>query len=66
VRTLIDRNLRALRDNNPFKRHTSVADWPKPADPYEKKQHMKQICLDISQDPNVKRIIPESPITHSA
>jgi hypothetical protein len=66
VKALIDRKLRATRDDNPFKRHTSVTGWPEPADRDERKQQRVQICLELSQDPDVKLVIPESPIIRPA
>lgn len=66
VMALAERKLRAIRDDNPFRRHTSVMGWPESGDADEKKQQRKQICLELSQDPTVKLVIPESPIVRSA
>lgn len=66
VKALIDRELRAIRDDKPFRRHTSVVGWPESADPDERKRLRKQVCLELSQDPEIKLVIPESPITHPA
>jgi hypothetical protein len=66
VKVLIRNKLRAMRDDNPFKRHTSVIGWPKSEDPDQQKQERIEICLQLSQDPEVKLIITESPIVHSA
>ena len=65
VYALIDRKLRAKRDDDPFERHTSVIGWPESSIPAERKQQRKQICLELSQDPSVKLIIPETPIIRS-
>lgn len=65
VKALVERKLRAVRDDIPFKRHTSVIGWPDPNDPDERKRQRKQICLELSQDPDVKLVIPESPIIRS-
>src|SRR5271169_3487849 len=46
VRALIERKLRAIRDDNPFKRHTSVIGWPESSDPDERNQLRMQICLE--------------------
>jgi hypothetical protein len=62
VRALIERKLRAMRDDNPFQRHTSVIGWPKSTDPDQRKQQHKLICVELSNDPSVKLVIPESPI----
>jgi len=66
VKALIDRKLSAIRDDNPFKRHTSVIGWPTSDDADQQKQQRTGICLELSQDPDVKLIIPESPIVHTA
>lgn len=66
VNALIERRLRAIRDDNPFERHTKVVGWPEPSNPDERKQQRKLICLELSQDLSVKLIIPDSPIIRSA
>ncbi len=66
VKALVERKLHAIRDDNPFKRHTSVIGWPSPADPDERRQVRVQISLELSQDPDIKLIIPENPIILSA
>lgn len=58
VRALMEKKLRALRDDNPFDRHTSVLGWPSSTDPNETKQLRKQICLELSQHPEVTLAIP--------
>jgi hypothetical protein len=62
VKVLIDRKLRAIRDDNPFQRHTSVIGWPESTDPDLRKQERVGICLELSQDPDVRLVIPVSPI----
>jgi len=66
VNALLKRKLRAILDHNPFRRHTSVIGWPESANPDEMKQQRKLICLELSQDAEIKLVIPESPIAHSA
>jgi hypothetical protein len=66
VKALIKRNLRAIRDDNPFARHTSVIGWPRSSDPDQRKQQLKDLCLALSQDPEIKLIIPENPVTNPA
>jgi hypothetical protein len=66
VKALTDRNLSAIRDDNPFERHTSVIGWPKSDDLGQQKQRWIGICLELSQDPTIKLVLPESPISHSA
>jgi hypothetical protein len=62
VKALVERKLRAIRDDNPFKRHSSVIGWPNPADPAARRQERVQISLELSQDSDIKLIVPESPI----
>jgi hypothetical protein len=66
VHALNDQNLRAIRDNDPFDRHTSVTGWPEGEDAHETKQIWKQICLELSQHPSVNLARPASPITLGA
>jgi hypothetical protein len=62
VNALIRNRLRAILDDNPFKRHTSVVGWPNSDDPDQQKQERIEVCLQLSQDPEVKLVVPESPI----
>ncbi len=62
VKALIDRKLCAIRDDNPFQRHTSVVGWPEPSNPDERKQQRMLICLELSQDLEIKLVMPEGPI----
>jgi hypothetical protein len=63
LNTLITRKLRAIRNDKPFERHSSVVGWPHSTDADEMKQLYKSICLEISQDPDVKLLIPENPVS---
>lgn len=53
VQTFNDVELRALRDDKPFIRHTSIIDWPIGSDANDAKALWKEICLKLSQDPRV-------------
>jgi len=66
VRAFIEKKLHAIRDDDPFERHTSVIGWPRGADADDTKQQWKMICLELSQDPTVKLIVPDAPVTRSA
>jgi hypothetical protein len=63
VRSIIEVRLRALRDDNPFERHTSVIDWPLGSDGNDAKAQWLQICLELSDDPRVSLLLPVVPIT---
>lgn len=62
VDELLDRNLKAIRDDNPFARHALVLGWPQPGDPNQRKEQWKEICLALSQSPRVELVIPLVPI----
>lgn len=64
VQSLLDVKLRALRDDNPFKRHTSILDWPLGFDANETKAFWKQICLELSEDIRVSLALPAAPIAN--
>jgi hypothetical protein len=66
VYALKEKDLRVIRDNRPFDRHTSVTDWPRGKDEDETKQIWKQICLELSQHPAVRLALPNSPIALDA
>ena len=66
VKELNERMLHAIRDDSPFERHTSVVGWPRSDNRDEQKQRWKQICLELSQHPDVKLLTPETPIRRSA
>jgi hypothetical protein len=54
--------LRAIRDDQPFERHTSVLGWPAITDTNERKERWKEICLGLSESPEVELVIPPTPI----
>jgi hypothetical protein len=60
--SLSDVKLRALRDDKPFVRHTSVIDWPIGSDGNETKALWKQITLELSEDLRVNLAFPPVPI----
>ncbi len=66
VRTFKEKDLRVVRDNNPFDRHTAVTGWPEGKSADETKQIWKQICLELSQNTAVKLALPDTPITLDA
>jgi len=66
VRELIQKKLRAVRDDDPFERHTCVVGWPEVPGKDERKQLWKQICLELSQHPDVKLVLPATPISKSS
>jgi hypothetical protein len=61
VTSLTDVKLRALRDDKPFVRHTSVIDWPLGSDGNETKALWLQICLELSEDHRIKLELPAIP-----
>jgi hypothetical protein len=62
VISLADVKLRALRDDKPFVRHTSVIDWPIGSDGNETKAFWKQITLELSEDLRVNLAFPVMPV----
>lgn len=62
VQSLLDVRLRALRDDKPFKRHTSVVDWPIGSDANETKELWKLITLQLSEDSRITLVLPGVPI----
>jgi hypothetical protein len=66
VDELLERKLRAVRDDDPFARHTLVLGWPQPDDPSQRKEQWKEICLALSQCPRVELVIPPTPIARAA
>jgi len=62
VNEFIRQKLRAIRDDKPFIRHTSVKGWPKVVDLNQQKERWKAICLALSESPNVSLILPAAPI----
>jgi hypothetical protein len=65
VESLIDVKLRALRDDRPFERHTSVIDWPIGSDGNEAKALWLEICLKLSEDARINLALPAEPIVGS-
>jgi hypothetical protein len=63
VEKFIAKKLQAIRDDDPFERHTSVVGWPRNADPDQQKAEIKAICLELSQDPEIRVVLPVAPIT---
>ena len=63
VQSFLDFKLRALRDDNPFARHTSIKDWPLGADDNDKKERWKLICLELSEDSRIDLKLPAEPIS---
>ena len=62
VAALVEQALKAILDNKPFSRHTSVVGWPKSSNENEQKELRKAICLELSQNPAIKLVVPESPL----
>src|SRR5579863_9903378 len=62
VQSLLDVRLRALRDDKPFQRHTSVIDWPIGSDANETKELWKLITLQLSEDSRITLVLPGVPI----
>lgn len=62
VRDLINQKLRAIRDDDPFVRHTSIEGWPQMADLNERKERWKAICLALSESRDVSLVVPKTPI----
>ena len=62
VESLIAQKLQAIRDDNPFERHTSVVGWPQDPDKERQKEDIKAICLEISLDPKVRLVAADPPV----
>jgi hypothetical protein len=62
VGQFISQKLRAVRDDNPFARHTSVMGWPKMTDLDAQKERWKEICLALSESLDVNLVLPVTPI----
>lgn len=62
VEQFLQQRLRAIRDDKPFNRHTSVLGWPAITDMNERKERWKGICLGLSESPEVELVIPPTPI----
>jgi hypothetical protein len=66
VIALSAQNLTAVRDDDPFERHTSVHGWPERDDEDEKKAVWKEICLQLSQSHSAQLVVPTEPITRAS
>ena len=62
VALLTAEKLRAVRDDDPFERHTLVLGWPEIEDANERKAAWKQICLHLSQSDAVRLVLPSAPV----
>jgi len=65
VISLTEENLQVVRDDKQFNRHTSITGWPQSPDRNEQKEKRKLLCVQLSQDPAVKLVLPQSPIIRS-
>lgn len=63
VKQLLEQKLRAVLDNKPFKRHTSVLGWPEESDANQRKERWLEIGVTLSASPEVFLVIPPEPIT---
>jgi hypothetical protein len=66
VKELIRNRLQAIRDDDPFERHTTVTGWPSHKNPDEQKALWKQICLEISQCSELRIFEAPTPISLAA
>jgi hypothetical protein len=62
VEQLHAQDLRAVRDDDPFIRHTLVLGWPELEDPAQRKERWVEICLALSQGEGVTLVIPPEPV----
>lgn len=65
VGEFLEQKLKAIRDDNPFERHTSITGWPVAKDANVQKENWKAICLALSESLAVKLVIPPVPIARS-
>jgi hypothetical protein len=65
VGDLIEHSLRAIRDDDPFERHTIVVGWPDSADADERKAKTKEICLALCHAPSMNLELPPDVIVWS-
>src|SRR5579862_1085994 len=65
VQDLIDQSLRAIRDDDPFDRHTIVVGWPDSRDTDERKAKTKEICLALCHAPSMSLEFPPEVIVWS-
>jgi hypothetical protein len=66
VRALFTHKLRAVRDDNPFERHSKILGWPEVNDQDKRKEQIKLICLQLSQCDEITLLIPGEPITRNS
>ncbi len=62
VEQFLEQKLRAVLDDKPFKRHASVVGWPIIADQDQRKERWKEICLALSESPQVQLVLPATPV----
>lgn len=55
-------SLSAIRDDKPFKRHTSVVGWPDEQDERQTKARWKEICLQLSLDERICLVRPSTEV----
>ncbi len=65
VRDLIEHKLRAVRDDDPFERHTIVVGWPDSADDDDRKAKTLEICLALCHAPSMNLELPPEVIVWS-
>jgi hypothetical protein len=65
VQDLIEQSLRAIRDDDPFERHTIVIGWPDSPDDDERKAKTKEICLALCHAPSMNLELPPEVIVWS-
>lgn len=65
VQDLVEQSLRAIRDDDPFDRHTIIIGWPDLQDADESKARIKGICLALCHAPSMKLEVPGEEIVWS-
>jgi hypothetical protein len=65
VRDLIEQELRAIRNDDPFERHTNVVGWPDSADADDRKSKTIEICLKLCHAPSMNLVFPPEKIVWS-
>ena len=63
VAELVPHKLRAVRDDDPFERHSMIVGWPDSEDRNKRKEQCKLICLQLSQCEEIVLVVPKEPIT---
>jgi hypothetical protein len=64
VSSFLDVSLRAVRDDQPFSRHTSIVGWPIESDENGTKAHWKEICLKLSLDERINLVLATASATN--